>query len=142
MILISFPPTEAEVNEFAHTWTNSLVSEDYEAAFEMLHFVATYPGRSWVSNPNELKACISNRGSQTPIEGEPSYTVTGISTASGELWDNYLNLAPTYERYPGCIGRLDWWLPLNGEWSDLQASFDIVKAEGGAAFVLVALRIP
>ncbi|NRR33617.1 hypothetical protein HSX11_25910 [Oxalobacteraceae bacterium] len=142
MISIAFPPSEADVIYFACSWTDKLVSQNYAAAHEMLHHVAEQPGRSWVSAPDELKEWISNYGSDTPVEGDPSYVVTEISTASGSRWDNDLDLAPVQERYAGFVGRLDWWLPLNGEWSDLQASFDLIDLNGKVAFVLVALRVP
>lgn len=142
MISIAFPPSEADVIEFANMWTDKLVREDYPAAYEMLHHVAEQPGRSWVSTHDELRKWICNYGSDAPVEGEPPYVVTEISTASGSRWDNDLDLAPARERYVGCVGRVDWWLPLNGEWSDLQASFDLVSLNGKVAFVLVALRVP
>ena len=142
MFSISFPPIEADVIEFANRWTDKLVRQDYETAFEMLHLVTEYPGRSWVRSPDELETWISNYGSDTPLEDEPPYVVTDIATAGGAQWDNDCDLLSDSERYPGCIGRLDWSLPLNGEWSDLQASFDLVKVEGRAVFVLVALRVP
>ncbi|MCU6497611.1 hypothetical protein LPN04_07395 [Rugamonas sp. A1-17] len=142
MFSISFPPIESEVIEFAHKWTDKLVAQDYEVAHEMLRYVAKHPGGSWVHSPNELRDWISNYGSDTPIDDEPTYAVTSISTAAGNRWDNNLELKSTNERYSGYVGRLDWWLPLNGEWSDLQASFDLVKVDDRVAFVLVALRVP
>lgn len=46
------------------------------------------------------------------------------------------------DRYPACRGRLDWPRPLDGVWSDLLASFDLVEHAGGLVLVLVALRVP
>jgi len=142
MFSISFPPIESEIIEFARKWTEKLAGEDYKAAHEMLRYVAEHPGRSWAHTPNDLRSWISNYGSDTPIDDEPSYVVTSISTAAGDRWDNYLDLKPANEHYSGYVGRLDWWLPLNGEWSDLQASFDLIKVGSCVAFVLVALRVP
>jgi len=142
MITINYPPTEAAVIEFATMWTDKLATENYDEAYKMLHYVGMHPGRSWVSSSSELRAWISNYGSNSPIEEEPPYVVTEISTAGGDRWDNFLELTPDCERYEGYSGRLDWWLPLSGEWSDLQASFDLIKLDGRIAFVLVALRVP
>jgi len=142
MFTISAPPTDAAVYEFALRWTEQLAQENYGEAFEMLCYVQNHPGRSWVSSPEELRSWIENYGSDTPIPGEPLYKVTKIEQASGERWGNYLDLSPSVGRYAGYLGRLDWELPLNGEWSDLQASFDLIAVDQRVTFVLVALRVP
>lgn len=142
MFTISAPPTDAAVHDFALRWTELLAQENYSEAFEMLCHVPNYPGRSWVSSPEELRSWIENYGSDTPIPGEPLYKVTEIEQAGGERWGNYLDLKPANGLHAGKLGRLDWWLPLNGEWSDLLASFDLVAADQRVAFVLVALRVP
>ena len=69
---------------------------------------------------------------------------TPIESAAGEMPRGFFSLTrrEVGERYPGCCGRLDWPLPLNGEWSDLMASFDLVEQGGGLVVVLVALRVP
>jgi hypothetical protein len=142
MFTTNAPPTEAAVHDFAVRWTKLLVQENYSGAYEMLCHVPGYPGRSSVSSPDDLRSLIENEGSPTPIPGEPTYKVTEIELAAGERWENYLDVNPVTERYPGYVGRLDWWLPLNGAWSDLQASFDLIEVNKGVAFVLVALRVP
>jgi len=142
MFTISVQLDENSVYEFATRWTEQLVNANYDEAYAMLLHVENYPGRSWLSSPEELRRRINHYGSPTPIPGEPVCEVTSIERAVGERWENDLDLDPCTERYPGYVGRLDWWLPLNGEWSDLQASFDLVKSGMRVAFVLVALRVP
>lgn len=142
MFTTSAPPTEAMVNEFASRWTGQLVHGNYDRAYDMLCHVPDYPGRSCVSSPDDLRRLIANYGLPDPIPGEPEYKVTEIELATGDRWENDLDLDPVTERYPGYVGRLDWWLPLNGEWSDLQASFDLINKDQRVTFVLVALRIP
>jgi len=142
MFTISHPPTDAAVHEFASRWTEQLAQENYIEAYGMLCHVQNHPGRSWVFSPEELRNWIENYGSDTPIPGEPPYKVTKIEQASGEQWGNYLELSPSDARYVGYLGNLDWGLPLNGEWSDLQASFDLVAIDQRVGFVLVALRVP
>jgi hypothetical protein len=136
--------SDADVLAFARRWTEQLVHENYAAAFEMLHHVPAHPGKSWVNNPEALRAWIVNYGSDEAIPDEPECRVTPIESATGEQPRDYLSLDrdnPT-RRYPGYVGRLDWPLPLNGEWSDLKASFDLVEHDGALVFVLVALRVP
>jgi hypothetical protein len=142
MFTISAPPDKNSVYEFASRWTEQLVNANYDEAYAMLLHVENHPGRSWASSPQDLQSWINHYGSLTPVPGEPVFEVTSIEQAMGERWENDLDLEPPIERYPGYLGRLDWWLPLNGEWSDLQASFDLVKSGLRVAFVLVALRVP
>jgi hypothetical protein len=142
MTLIDSPPREADVIAFATRWTELLADENYAAAFDMLHRVEEYPGRSWIFSANELRDWIVNYGSGAPIDDELPCKVSAIGTAIGDRWENCLDLAAENERYVGYVGHLDWWLPLDGEWSDLQASFDLIELAGQVAFVLVALRVP
>jgi hypothetical protein len=145
--------TDEEIFDFACRWTQFLVNEDYQTAFDMLRYVPrsypyNQPGESHFSNASEMKACIMNYGADKPIAGEPIYKVTPIETAEGGPW----HMDPQSQRdlirhelnhlYPGQLGWLTWFLPLNGEWSDLQASLDMVEDDGRLAFVLTALRIP
>ncbi len=109
----------------------------------MLLHVPAYPGKSWVDSPAGLRAWIESYGTDEPIPGEPICHVTPIETAEGPMPRGFLNLTrEKRERYPGCRGRLDWPLPLDGDWSDLKASFDLVERDGFLMPVLVALRVP
>lgn len=122
----------------ADAWAELLASEDYAGAFAML---CHDRGRSWVASADALRACISECGCETPKEPP---RVTSTATAAGERWLYLPSLTRTHlppER-PGPRGRLDWQLPLNGEWSDLVATFDLEEREGKIVFVLAALRVP
>jgi hypothetical protein len=139
--------TDEEIFAFACRWTQLLVNEDYQAAFDMLCYVPrshpyNQPGESHFSNASEMKACIMNYGADKPIAGEPIYKVTPMETADNGSWPMDPQWQRKLIRYEGQLGRLDWFLPLNGEWSDLQASLDMVEHDGRLAVVLTALRIP
>jgi hypothetical protein len=143
MELLPFNCTDQAIIGVAHRWTAHLAAEDYARAFELLLYVPAHPGKSWVSSPEMLRAWVVNSGSDEPIPGEPECRVTPIETAAGSPWPTLPSLSRSAsERYPGCRGRLDWQLPLNGEWSDLVASFDLVAQVDALALVLVALRVP
>ena len=138
--------SDEDILAFARRWTESLVAEEYTEAFEMLLTVLTHPGKSWVRTPAELTAWVINYGSPDPIPGEPACAVTSIESARGQPWRSLPSLTRRSDdeplRYPGCRGRLDWQLPLDGEWSDLVASFDLIEHEQDLAMVLVSLRVP
>jgi hypothetical protein len=144
MIRLPIDCSDEDILSVARCWTERLVAEDYAGAFDMLLHVPAYPGKSWVSSPEALRAWIINYGSDEPIPGEPVCCVTPIESAAGKppVGSPYLQRQETDRRYAGCRGRLDWPLPLNGEWSDLQASFDLVARGRELVFVLVALRVP
>jgi hypothetical protein len=140
--------TDEEIFDFACRWTQLLVDEDYQAAFDMLCYTPAYADKFWLLNATELETCIVNYGYYEPLPGEPTYKVTPIETADGEPWQ----LNPQSQRhlirhelnhlYPGHLGWLQWFLPLNGKWSDLAATLDMVEQDGRLVFVLTSLRIP
>jgi nucleoside-diphosphate-sugar epimerase len=145
MVTLPLDCSDDDILDFARRWTDRLVAEDYSGAFDMLLHVKTSPGKSWVDSPERIRSWIVNyyRGFDGTIEGEPDGRVTPIESATGKPWRYLPSLnRSTRERYPGRRGRLDWELPLNGEWSDLVASFDLVEHDGELAFVLVSLRVP
>lgn len=123
----------------ADAWTELLAAEDYAGAFGML---CRDRGRSWVASADALRSCITECQCETPNDEAPR--VTSTATAAGERWRWLPSLTRTHlppER-PGPRGRLDWQLPLSGEWSDLVATFDLEEREGEIVFVLAALRVP
>jgi hypothetical protein len=144
MVRLGLDCTDEDILGVAREWTGRLAAEDYAGAFDMLLYVPNNPGRSWVNSPEGLRAWVVNCGTDEPIPGEPTCRVTPIESAEGEMPPGYLSLdrSDTDQRYPGCRGRLDWPIPLDGEWSDLKASFDLVARDGTLLFVLVALRVP
>ncbi len=146
MVRLPSSCSDEDILAVARSWTELLVAEDYAGAFEMLLTVPTHPGKSWVQSPASLRAWVVNYGSPDPIPGEPFCSVTPIESAIGRPCRWLPRLTRHTEdkplRYPGCRGRLDWGLPLNGEWSDLVASLDLVEYEYGLALVLVSLRVP
>lgn len=143
MVRLPIDCSDEDILAVARRWTERLAAEDYAGAWEMLMH---RPGEVWAPTSEILRARIVHYGSPVPIPGEPICVVTPITSATGQRW---LRL-PDLIRYPkgnphrpsGWRGRLDWELPLNGEWSDLVASFDLLDAGGELAFVLGALRVP
>jgi hypothetical protein len=131
---------DAELIAFAERWIELLVAADYSQAFAQLLYRSAYPGKSWCDSADDLKAWISGYGTNTPEADEPVHRVTHPSNAQGDP------ISPEIFRdsklYSGQVVSLDCWLPLDGEWSDLMASFDFVQKDGGVSPVLRALRIP
>lgn len=145
MVRLPLNCSDAEILAVAEEWTNRLAAEDYAGAFDML-FRGTpeQPVRSWVASAEALRAWVVHYGSPEPIPDEPPRVVTPTATATGTPWRWLPSLTRTElpPDRPGPRGRLDWELPLNGEWSDLVASFDLEMHDGSLVFVLAALRVP
>ena len=140
MVRLPLNCSDVEILAVAEEWTNRLAAEDYAGAWDML---LHRPGEVWAPTPEKIRERIVNCGCETPVEGEPP-RVTPTATATGTPWRWLPSLTRTElppER-PGPRGRLDWELPLNGEWSDLVASFDLEMYDGALVFVLAALRVP
>ena len=125
MVRLPLNCSDAEILAVAEEWTNRLAAEDYAGAWDML---LHRPGEVWAPTPDKIRDRIVNCGCEMPVEGEPP-RVTPTATATGTPW-----------RWLPSLTRTE--LPLNGEWSDLVASFDLEGHGGALVFVLAALRVP
>lgn len=144
--------TDEEIFDFACRWTQLLVNEDYQAAFDMLYYVPQthkykQSNESVFSNADQLETYIVNYGYHEQLPGEPIYKVTPIETAYPALsvvlpWQRSLFRHELGHLYSGQLGWLQWFLPLSGEWSDLAATLDMVQQDERLVFVLTSLRIP
>src|SRR5688572_13674540 len=114
------PPdaSDSQILAAVRLWADMLAAADYAGALAM---VDARP--HWT--PELLRTVISNYGSVEPMRDGSTYRVTPPGTAHG---------GPTprhgVERHGD---RVSVWfnLPLNGEWSDLTATFDVVRRDGG-----------
>jgi hypothetical protein len=142
MVRLSLDCSDEDILAVAEKWTNRLVAEDYDGAWAML---LHRPAEVWAPTPDALAARIRNCGCEAPTPSE-ALRVTPTATATGERWRRLPALSRTADgdtyRGPAIRGRLDWQLPLNGEWSDLVASFDLLEHDGELVFALAALRVP
>lgn len=142
MVRLPLDCSDAEILAVAGEWTNRLVAEDFAGAWEML---LHRPGEVWAPTPDALKTRIRQCGCESPTPSE-ALRVTPTATATGERWRRLPALSRTADgdtyRGPAIRGRLDWQLPLNGAWSDLVASFDLLEHDDALVFALAALRVP
>lgn len=142
MVRLPLDCPDADILAAAEEWTARLAAEDYAGAWDMLlHKVKEV----WAPTPDALRTRIRDCGCEVATPGEP-LRVTPVATATGTRWLRLPALTRTQEgdtyRGAGFRGRLDWQLPLNGEWSDLIASFDLVEDGDELVFALAALRVP
>jgi hypothetical protein len=132
---VTVPERTAEaVRDVIERWVGLLVDERFDEALALL---ATRPESpletTWT--PELLATVIRNYGFLDPHPSGATFRVTSIASANGEgpRFDATWYERPTRDDRWGSA-RYD--LPLNGEWSDVTASFDILDGPFGPVLAL------
>jgi hypothetical protein len=115
--------SDSQILDVVRMWAHSLAAEDYAGALALVD-----ARRHWT--PDLLRTVITNYGSVEPMRDGSTYRVTPLGTVRG---------GPKPRHEVDREGdRISVWfdLPLNGEWSDLTATFDLIPRDGGLALVL------
>lgn len=110
-------------------WIALLAADDVEAAVRFL-----YQGEgagSLAASASSLRAGIARYEPGEPLRQEPA-RVTPAETAGGP----FDPLAEVFRREDGTVSSVDFALPINGEWSELVAFFDVVTVPDGLALTL------
>ncbi|HCT80373.1 MAG TPA: hypothetical protein DGG94_07990 [Micromonosporaceae bacterium] len=116
-------------------WVALLAAGDFAGAVEFLVFPeGVYaPGR-WTAE--DLEVFLANYGSWDPLGDGRIMRVTPIESAVGELAARF-----EVDRGDG-PPAIEFDLPLNGEWSDLTARFELTgTADGRWGFLLYDLHV-
>jgi hypothetical protein len=126
--------TDGAVRTAIEHWVGILVEQKFDDAMATLG-----PSGSW--SAELLAQVIANYGSVEPREDGRTSTVTPIAAAVGAgprfevRWFN----PPITNRLgyaPDRLGHASFDLPLDGRWSDVTATFDILDLPGGAVLTL------
>ena len=139
-ISLSLESTDDDLRFFAQKWAERLAAEQYAEAFVMLMHRRDHPAKSWCSSAEDLRAWIEGYGTDDPDPDEVRHKVSALESAMGDA--PIQRVIRGSSPYPGFVARLDYWLPMDGEWSDLMASIDFVAADGQLVPVSTALRVP
>ena len=110
-------------------WVGLLAVDDVEAAVRFL-----YQGDgagSIGADASSLRACIAQYEPGEPLSREPA-RVTPAETATGP----FQPLQEVFRRDDGTVSSVDFALPINGQWSELVAFFDVVSVPTGLALAL------
>ena len=103
-----------------------MAQEKYDEAFQMLRF---HPMEHW--SPELIETVIRNYGFIEPREDGLTFKVTSIKDASeGKAFYDVKWYGEDPNRPAEYLGMVAFTLPLNGEWSDDTAVFDIVEVDG------------
>lgn len=110
-------------------WIGLVAADDAEAAVRYL-----YQGEgasSYGASAASLRACVARYQPGEPLRQEPA-RVTPAETAGGP----FDPLEEVFRRDDGTPVSVDYALPINGEWSELVAFFDLVSVPEGLALSL------
>jgi hypothetical protein len=122
--MIRFPKqtSDEQIFDLIREWVEVLAQERYDEAFQKVR-----PSQVNHWSPQLIQTVIENYGSVEPRKDGATFRVTSIS---GNPVGNPAYDIEWYEDDPNrpqeYIGYCGMALPLNGEWSDLSALFDIV----------------
>jgi hypothetical protein len=108
-------------------WLEYLVAEEYPEALAML-------AASELWTPELLQRVIFNYGFIEPHPRGTTFVVTPVATATGD--GPRVQVTWFGEPTQGAVGYARYDLPLNGEWSDVTASFDILETPEGLTLAL------
>jgi hypothetical protein len=132
--------TDAAVRSAIERWVGLLVEQRFEEALAML-------ARSEQWTPELLVNVIGNYGSVEPRDDGRTFSVTAraVTTAGGDARFEVTWLDPPLtnrlDYAPDLLGHARYDLPLNGVWSDVTATFDILDLPDGVALALADVHV-
>ena len=128
--MFSFPlnATDEQLLMAVDHWIGLLAEERYEEAFKLLYLNSPLDD-GW--SPDLIRALVQNYGISEPCRDGKVHRVTPIAQTSGGR-PNPCRMVFRYDDdngAKGLEGYIHFDLPLDGEWSDVTASFDIWRIE-------------
>ncbi len=131
MTRFSADASDAEIINGIRQWVDALANDDYEAAYAMLQHA---PDEPWTAD--FLRRWIANYGRHEALKDGATFHVTHWETATGRETHYQDVTRRDAPHMNGSVGDVHYDLPLNGEWSDLTAIFDILKNDGALVLQL------
>jgi hypothetical protein len=140
MIRLSRNATDQEILDVVRQWVSALAREDFGAAYGM-----TYHDSDETWTPQLMRAAVTQYGNPEPPENWGSYHVTPWETARVDdfqprhevTWFGERGAVPSSP----VLGYVWFDLPLDGQWSDLTATFDIVMLDNELALRLDEMHV-
>ncbi|MEM7601381.1 MAG: hypothetical protein AAF357_08185 [Verrucomicrobiota bacterium] len=131
--------TDEQILQIARDWAEALAREDFEAAYDMTGHDSYY---QWT--PELIRTVVTNYGSVEPLGDGSTCRVTPLNSAKGgpaprhivERQSDPVDSSGTRE-----VGSVWFDLPLDGEWSDLTATFEILSEDDELHLVLNEIHV-
>jgi hypothetical protein len=134
--------TEFGLLEITRYWVSVLAREDYDAVFNALGFSMAYQTPE-ITGADRIKSEIKNYRSEHYYPGVTDFSVSNWDNANGGN-PNPCRLVRFYKPNDlKIVATIEFDLPLNGKWSDLQASFVVFEiVNNGYALFCEDIRRP
>lgn len=133
MVAIPKTATDEDILSVVRQWVEVLASKDYDVFFSALGYACSMgrPGTECI------QSAIDSYRSPRFFPGTERFNVTDWRTANGGN-PRPLHVVTRYKpNAEGMAGAVDFDLPLNGRWSDLNASFVLFESTNkGEEYVL------
>ena len=130
MVELPSNPTDQELLSVVDDWIDALVRGEYLAALTMVEHDPYY---RWT--PALLEAVIAGYGLPEPHPSGTVFRVRPRNSATGGP------PARNVDRDTGGAPQIEHSLPLNGEWSDLSATFRVESRGNSSAIVLEEVHV-
>lgn len=131
--------TDEQILQIAREWADALARDDYEAAYNMTGHDPYY---QWT--PDLIRTVVSNYGGVEPLGDGSTCRVTPLDSAQGGPTPRHVvarRTVPADASGARDLGAVWFDLPLDGEWSDLTATFEIVSEEDELHLVLNEIHV-
>lgn len=126
-------PADEEVLRLVEAWIDALACGDFAGAFAMTRHDAYF---QW--SPELIRDVVAGYGLPSPHPSGEKFMVTPRAHARGRPADRAVDRDI---RPGGALAEVRYSLPLNGEWSDLTATFRLERVSGGCALVLEEIHV-
>jgi hypothetical protein len=157
MTLLPKSPAAEDVFAWCEQWLACLSANDYASAWKMI-----FPDSYWKWTPALIEELIANYGALNPDSSGHRFRVTPPGEATGETYRQRFWIDPNdpevdiigdvHPRYPfavwwhrnplgRCLGQVHIDYPLDGEWSSLSSTFDILPLKEGLALDLERIEV-
>lgn len=139
MTLLPTNSTDEDLINFVRNFVNLLAQEKYVEAFEI-----TYHNPDREMSPELIKALIKGYGFAEPVENntDPPLRVTHLSNIEKPEPKYQIDFYDIKEDvFPKEIGIIHYDLPIDDDWSDLTAIFDVFELEDGIALSLYDIHV-
>jgi hypothetical protein len=141
-VRLALEASTAEILKAVEGWVNLLEQEDYERAYAYTEQDEQY---QWT--PDLIQSVIYSYGFQVLHSHDEFYRITPVNTDSAgnrsprQEVDFYQEPLLEEAKEAAIIGQVWYDLPLNGEWSDLTATFKVVRRETYLTLELAEIRV-
>ena len=127
------PPTDDEILAVVETWIDDLGREDYVSAYSRTEHDPYY---AWT--PNLIRTVIEGYGHTEPHPSGEVFKVTDRKSAAGKPFHREVERT---EISDSSLAEVRYDLPLNGEWSDLTATFRIQMLDASPIIILEEIHV-